>query len=246
MPRRPRALLAAATVALAAAVLAACATGVSGSSPTGPTPSPDASTSPPSADVEVEAGWLDGGAMIAIALRGSSTCIPYADAVALTDGVLRVSLVEPDQACTRDSVLRALAVPAPAGVTPAQPVTVDVTGEGYRGSATLAPAAGLTPGAGVEAAQPSAGWLGPDAFALLTWGSSSCRPVVSEASAATPGEIAVTFATPPADQICTADMAPRVSVVEVDGAAAGTAYTAVVAGLPASAEPLRVPIAGTP
>ncbi|MFJ6651535.1 hypothetical protein ACIQLJ_01905 [Microbacterium sp. NPDC091313] len=246
MPRRPRPLLAAAAAAvLGVALLAGCATGGVGSS-SAPTPSAEASTTAPPADVDVSVGWLDGGAMIAVALRGSSTCVPYADSVTVSDGVLHVSLVEADQPCTRDSVLRAVAVPTPAGVAAADDIAVEVTGEGYRGSAMLAGVAGLAPAGGVETAQPSAGWLGPDAFALLTWGSSSCRPTVADVAVQPSDEIAVTFATPPRDEICTADMAPRVSVVSVAGAVAGTAYTAVVAQEPASGDPLRVPIAGTP
>lgn len=48
-------------------------------------------------------------------------------------------------------------------------------------------------------------------FAIVSWGSSSCVPVVDEATAS--GQtVTVTFAEPPADQICTSDYSPRASV----------------------------------
>ena len=48
---------------------------------------------------------------------------------------------------------------------------------------------------------------------LLTWGSSSCVPVIAEVAASGPAEVTVTFETPAADQVCTMDMAPRATVV---------------------------------
>lgn len=224
------------------AALVGCATGVTGSSSTAsssPTPSLSAT-----AEIEVQAAWLDGGSMVGVLLSGSSTCLPMADAVTYADGVLSVSLLEPaDAACTRDFVLRGIPVQVPAGVDAATDLELEVSGAGYTGSTVLPGVAGLAPGGGMDAALPSAGWAGPGAFALLTWGSSSCRPQVESAEAAG-SEIAVTFATPPADQVCTADFAPRVTVVDVAGAEPGVAYEAVLSG--DAFDATRVAVAGTP
>jgi hypothetical protein len=85
---------------------------------------------------------------------------------------------------------------------------------------TLAGVAGLE-GGGVAEYAPSAGWTGADGqLVLLTWGSSSCPPVVADATATGPAEITVTFADPPADQVCTMDMGPRGTLVEVPGLSA--------------------------
>ncbi|MGP3533310.1 hypothetical protein ACTU3I_00825 [Microbacterium sp. RD1] len=221
-----------------AALLAGCATG----GPAGPvTPPPDGGSESP-AEVEVSAAWLDGGSMVAVLLEGSSTCVPLVDASEYEEGVLAVSLIEPDGPCTRDLVLRGVPVPLPAGVDPADALQVEVTGEGYAGTAELAGVPGLTPGGGLEGGQPSAGWATPDSFALLTWGSSSCPPQLADAVVAAPGQIAATFADPPADRACTADFGPRVTVVTV--AEAGAAYEAVLSG--DGLESVRIPIAGTP
>lgn len=48
-------------------------------------------------------------------------------------------------------------------------------------------------------------------FAIVSWGSSTCIPVVDEVIAEGQ-KVTVTFAEPPADQVCTADFAPRASI----------------------------------
>src|SRR5690606_34524378 len=65
---------------------------------------------------------------------------------------------------------------------------------------------------------PSAGWTGEDGqFVILTWGSSSCAPMAETVTASGPAEVTVIFATPPTDQVCTMDMAPRALITAVDG-----------------------------
>lgn len=235
MSRRSRSLLAfLGGAALVAGVLTGCASG--GSSEPTSTPSGPERT-------EIAAAWLDGGAMVGLLLEGSSACRPFADDVTAEDGVLRVSLMEPEGACTRDLVPQGVAVAVPAGVDSAQDLRVEVAGPGYTAETELPGVAGLTPGGGLEGGQPSAGWAGADVFALLTWGSSSCPPQVESAAASGPGEILVTFVAPAADQICTADMAPRVTAVEVPGVPAGVAYEAVLSG---DSFDTRIPVAGQP
>jgi hypothetical protein len=226
---------------LIAGVLAGCATGAPGAAPTAtPTSEPTATAVE---QVDVQAGWLDGGAMVGVVVSGSSSCLPMADATSYADGVMSVSLIDPvDAPCTRDLVPRGIAVPTPAGVDASADLRVEVTGAGYAGTAEIAAAPGLVPGGGLESGEPSAGWIAPDAFVVLTWGSSSCRPQVEDAAVTGPAEIAVGFVAPPADQVCTADFGPRVTVVPVEGAAAGTAYQAVLTG----EAPATVAIAGTP
>jgi hypothetical protein len=74
---------------------------------------------------------------------------------------------------------------------------------------------GLTAG-GETDYLPSAGWTDVDGqFVMLTWGSSSCPPVLENTEVTSDTEITVTFATPPTDQVCTMDMAPRGTVASV-------------------------------
>lgn len=214
MTRRPASLAALLGVGLlAAGLLAGCASGAASSPETEPTA--DATAPVPTTDVR--AGWLDAGRGIAVVTRGSSSCVPKAlgDAV-LSGETLTVELVDPaDGPCTRDLAPRATYVAVPAGVDPTRALDVVVTGA-VEGTAALA---GLeTPPAAVTEFAPSAGWVGDDLAAILTWGSSSCRPQV-EAVTSLEGGAAVTFAEPPADQVCTADMAPRVSLADLTGIA---------------------------
>lgn len=241
MSRRTRASLAGLGGALVlVAALAGCATG--GTAPSTPDPTP---TGP--VDVAVDAAWLEGGAAVAILTEGSSTCMPMADDVTYADGVLEVSLIDPadETACTRDLVLRGIPVTLPAGVGSTEDLRIEVTGDGYAGEVDLPGVEGLTPGGGVEDGTPSAGWsTASGTFALLTYGSSSCRPQVQDATVSSPGQIAVTFATPPADQVCTADFAPRVTVVTVADLEGGDAYTATLTG--DTYDGTSVAIAGAP
>ncbi len=221
---------------IVAAALTGCAGGAAG-------PFPPAPTATEEAPVEAAAAWLDGGGMIGLLLPGSSSCIPYADDVAYADGVLSVSVSEPDGACTRDLVLRGVPVPVPAGADTAADLRIAVSGPGYTAETDLPGVAGLVPGTGLEGGEPSAGWAASDAFVLLTWGSSSCPPQIDEARVTAAGAVTVTLVAPAPDQICTADMAPRVTPVAVSGAEPGTAYEAVIVGADGDA---RIPIAGTP
>lgn len=206
-----------AATALAVLVLAGCATPAPGAGASdAPTPADPAGQTVPegTGDLDVDAAWLHGGSMIAVVTYGSSTCLPGVDDAVLDEGVLVVSLTPPTgDACTDDLVPRALAVGAPEGIDPSAGLEVQVLLSDQIGTATLAPYAGEP----AEEYAPSAGWAGAEHIAILTWGSSSCAPSVESTTVVSPTEVAVTFATPRADQVCTMDMAPRVAVATVDG-----------------------------
>lgn len=211
-----RLLPALAALALAGLALAGCATGdVEESAP--PAGDPAGQTMPEgSGDVEVDAAWLAGGSMIAVITYGSSTpgCQPTLDGSVLDDGVLVVSLVPAEESvCDGDLVPRGILVETPSGIDPADGLAVQVSVSDTFAEATLAPYAGGE----AEDYAPSAGWAGDDRIAILTWGSSSCAPAVEKTTVVSPTEVAVTFATPRADQVCTMDMAPRVAVATVTG-----------------------------
>lgn len=200
-------------LAAGAFALAGCAGGTS----------PAASGSPTASDaapLQVEAGWLDGGRQIALVTWGSSTCVPTAADVAVqADGAIAVTLDNgpADRVCTADFAPRATLVGVPDGVDPAAGIDLVVSfAEGGRGETALPPLAGA-PGGDAVAYAPSAGWVGDDLIAILSWGSSSCAPVVKDVAAPTPTEVAVTFADQPADQPCTMDMASRVALASVEG-----------------------------
>ncbi|WP_228484591.1 hypothetical protein [Microbacterium cremeum] len=165
----------------------------------------------------MSAAWLDNGRAVGIVTLGSSTCVPTAGDVAYAKGVLEVELVEPEDAtaCTRDLVPRATIVALPEGIDPTQELEIRVSGEGYQGETDLDGVAGLDP-SGETDYLPSAGWAGDDGqFVIMSWGSSSCAPTLESAEVTSPTEVTVTFATPPADQVCTMDMAPRGAVAQV-------------------------------
>jgi hypothetical protein len=243
MPVRSRSLIVAAGIALlAAGLLTACAT-PAGSGGT-PAPSGSSGSSGQTTEIEVDAAWLDGGRMIGLVTEGSSTCVPTAGDTSYENGVLTVELVEPsgDTACTRDLVPRVTVVGLPEGVDPAQELEIRVTGESIQGDTDLDGVPGLTPGAETDYL-PSAGFTGDDGeFVVLTWGSSTCVPTVESATAAG-NEATVTFATPPANQACTMDMAPRGTLVLVDGLDDDSEAFAILTG--AEFDNVRIPIIGS-
>lgn len=235
-----RTLAAAALLALGSLALSGCA----GSADPGDAPDPGRTGSVGS-EIEVEAGWLDGGRAIALVTHGSSTCLPVVTDVQLQpDGAVAVSLSDPDGAtvCTRDYVPRAVLVGLPGGVDTTAELDVVVTyGDTGRGETDLDP---YTGGA-VEEFSPSAGWIDDDQFAVLTWGSSTCAPVVESAAATSPTEIALTFAAFPETQPCTSDMAPRVALATVTGVDDDQAVSVTLSGGGSEfATPVTIPISG--
>ncbi|MFC8682154.1 hypothetical protein ACFT30_11570 [Microbacterium ureisolvens] len=239
MPFRSRSLIAAAGLALlTAGLLTACAS-PAGTGPNSSSPSPSVNDD---AD-ELEAAWLDGGRMIGLVTQGSSTCVPTAGDVSYADGVLEVELVDPpgDTACTRDLVPRVTVVALPEEADTTQELEIRVTGENYSGEADLDPVPGLDQ-SGETDYLPSAGWTDADGqFVILTWGSSTC-PAVIENVEGSGSEVTVTFATPPANQACTADMAPRGVVAQVSGVDDDAEVFAILTG--AEFDDVRIPIIG--
>lgn len=216
MNRSARHALSALAVALlTAGALAGCATATNGAGSGTPSDSsaPDVELG---TDLELDAAWLDGGRMIGLVSEGSSTCIPTAGDASFANGVIEVAFVEPeaDAVCTRDLVPRVTLVATPEGVDPTQDVEIRVTGDGYAGDTDLDGVAGLAVG-GETDYQPSAGWADDDDLVILTWGSSSCVPVIESVQATSATEVTVTFVTPPADQVCTMDIGPRGVVTQV-------------------------------
>lgn len=198
--------------------------------------------------IEVGAAWLDDGRLIAVTTRGSSTCVPTAEDASVDGaGVLQVTLVDgpEDQACTRDMAPRASLVGVPDGVDPADDLEISVSYADASGETVLVGVPGLAGPGGESDFAPSAGWVaGQGSFAFVTWGSSSCPPVVESVEATEGGEIVLTFATPEPDQVCTMDMAPRGGIASVGEIAVTGGEELVLQG--DLLDGTRVPILGAP
>ncbi|OJV93548.1 MAG: hypothetical protein BGO47_06385 [Microbacterium sp. 67-17] len=179
------------------------------------------SDAPAGQETDVNAAWLDDGRIIALVTTGSSSCVPVADSAEINqDGALAVelSLPDADQPCTADLAPRATLVPVPEGVDPFQDLVIWATGEGYYGDVTLPGVSGLAGPGGSTDYEPTAGWTQQQGqFVILTWGSSSCVPVVETSEVTADAEVTVTFQEPPANQACTMDMAPRTNFGFADG-----------------------------
>lgn len=202
------------------------------------------------AEVEVDATWLDDGRMIGIITYGSSTCVPVVEDAALQDnGTFAVILAEPDAdtACTRDMVPRVTLVEALPDMDPSVDLEITVAGEGYTGDTELDGVQGLDPSNTASEYAPSAGWIDEDdSFVIVTWGSSTCVPVIASTEVVAPAEVTVTFVDPPSDQVCTMDMVPRGLVASVSGLDddfTGEGVTVVLVG--DMFDGVRVPIYGS-
>jgi len=226
----PFVFLAVALVGIGSLALASCAS--SSGSP--------ASNGETGAELEVDAAWLNGGASVAIVTYGSSSCVPSASEVTLqADGSVAVTLEDPsgDIACTADYAPRATLADLPEGVAAGQELELVVTYNGARDDVDL----DAFTGEAVEEFSPSAGWIDDGTFAILTWGSSSCPPVVQDVTVAGT-EVTVTFADL-ADAVCTMDMAPRVTLAATPDAS-DDATSVILTGGMEFAAPVTIPIYG--
>ncbi|HYP73106.1 MAG TPA: hypothetical protein VEP72_03395 [Microbacterium sp.] len=234
--KAPLVLLAAALFGIGSLALAGCASNAATPASTG-----GADDSTGSAELEVEAGWLNGGAAVALVTYGSSGCVPSASEVTLqADGSVAVTLEDPtgDVACTADYAPRGTLVELPDGVDAASDLELVVSYNGARDDIDL----DAFTGTAVEEYAPSAGWIDDGTFAILTWGSSSCAPVVQDVIVAG-AEVTVTFATPAADQVCTMDMAPRVTLATTPDASDDATSVTLTGGTDFQT-PVTVPIYG--
>lgn len=166
----------------------------------------------------VALAWMGQGTSVAIVTWGSSSCPPYASDVRGSDQRITVTVELSGESCTDDLAPRGFAVPPPAGIDVTQPVEVVLSGAvesraelpGYSGDLASGPSFGT---------EPEAVWTSvPGVAALLTYGSSSCRPAVASIAGASDGVIEVQLVEPSAEQICTADLAPQITAIDTRGA----------------------------
>ena len=228
-------LLAAAVSSFAVAVLlAGCASGPVGTAPES-TGDPSNGPGQSSGDSDdLEGTLLDDGRLFAVVTRGSSTCVPQVDQVDADGQTVSVTLVDPaddgDRVCTADLAPRASIGALPEGVDPTKEITLQVAYGDLRDDVDLDgdPSFSGTPGSSTEYL-PSAGWVDDGTLVLLTWGSSSCPPVVESVEVAGSRGTA-TFVTDD-QQVCTMDMAPRATLIELgDDAVDDDAFTLTLVG----------------
>lgn len=204
--------LASALVMAAAITLAGCAASPSSNTP--PTTAPPVETAPTG---EAEAVWLDGGRMFVIVTWGSSSCLPFVTDVSGAGQQVSVTMTDTldgaeQRVCTADYTARGTVVGTPEGVDPHLDATVQVAYDDQRLSIELDGDDELT---GVQGSitdyLPSAAWMEDEqGIVLLTWGSSTCTPVVENiAESAT--DVTVTFAS--SQGACTMDMVPRATIL---------------------------------
>ena len=165
----------------------------------------------------MEAAWLDGGRMIGVITQGSSSCVPFAEDVTAKGQEVTVTLSDTiegqeDRPCTADYTARASAVGVPEGVDPREDVTIHVNYGDQRASLELDGESGLVGAPGTPTDYlPSAAWVQDDhGIVLLTWGSSTCLPVIGQVDE-TDTAITVNFNT--VDGACTMDMVPRLTMI---------------------------------
>lgn len=182
-------------------------------------PAPGATTTAPTdvppAEFDADATWLDGGRAVGVVTWGSSTCVPVAQGVTLgADGSVAIELgaVDPMAVCTADLVPRVTPVSLPLDVDTTGGIDLVVTLDGARDDVDLDPYGGPE----VAMQSPSAGWIDDGMFAILTWGSSSCPPVVDTVEKTSATEVSVVFASN-GESFCTDDLAPRAVLAWVEG-----------------------------
>jgi hypothetical protein len=227
-----------ATAALAVLALAGCST-----QPNTHPPSESPTSSAPG-DAKVAAGWLDDGRMIGVVTWGSSTCVPVGGEASVSGDAIDIpfSSAADQTACTADYAPRVTLVMTPAGVDPSKDYDIRVTGADVAGAGSLDGVEGLGGPSAPASEGPSAGWTDEDGlFVMATYGS-GCKPQVESAVASGAAEVTVTFAKPPAGQVCTQQYGPRGSVAQVSDLQKSENVSAVLNG--DGLDDVRVPIVG--
>lgn len=224
-----------------AAVLAASALLISGCAGTA-APGSGEIDPPASEPIPVEAVWLDEGRALAVVTWGSSSCVPLAGTTTASGQHITVTFADPGQlACTMDYAPRASFLSLPDGVDPKQNVTLTIVDPAMPNTPLHAELRGQAHfaghGGGETNYEPSAGSFGEDGVVLLSWGSSSCPPVVESIAPGDAGPL-VSFMSD-TERMCTADMAPRLTVLSLGGTQGG-ATTLILNG--DSFDMLAVPI----
>lgn len=212
-----RTRFAAALATLATAVLiAGCASTPDSQAPTDtPAPSADGEVADDTDDIE---GVLLDGRLFAVVTRGSSTCVPLVDELSADKQTVAVTLVEPQgdgasgPVCTDDLAPRASVGALPEGVDRTAEITLRVNYGDAAEDVELEGRPEAEGSAGEETGEPSASWYDDGGLVLLTWGSSSCPPIV-EALEGSGTAGTVTFVTDE-EKICTMDFAPRATVID--------------------------------
>lgn len=213
---------------LIAAVLAVAGCASSGGSGSGSGSGSSSDTADDS--TKPTAAWLNNGASIALVTWGSSSlaCIPAASDVKASGQTVTVTLATPpaNTVCTMDFVPRGTYVAVPQGVVPTKDATVKYQGDNLDGSIALGGNSALTgqPAEGTS----SASWYSPGGIVLLTWGSSSCPPVVQNIAEQANGAT-VTFQSDAA-KACTADFSPRLTMIDVTPPASHAGYALQLIG----------------
>lgn len=219
MATRTRLALALSSLAAIALLSAGCTSTPGAETPTNsPAPSANAGDGGGDDTGDIEGVLLDEGRMFAVITWGSSVCIPQVDEVSADGQTVTVTVVDlegedgEEKVCTADYAPRASVGALPEGVDPTAEITLNVTYGDIVDDVDLDgnPDFAGKPGSSTEY-QPSAGWIDDGSLVLLTWGSSSCVPVVeSVEGSGTAGT--VTFVTD-AEKVCTMDMAPRATII---------------------------------
>ncbi|HMQ66233.1 MAG TPA: hypothetical protein PJ992_08075 [Arachnia sp.] len=193
-----------------------CASGTTLAGPSSPVQTP---TPPPTEPaMQADAAWLDDGRLLGVVTWGSSSCVPVAEAATASGQEITVALTDPEgRPCTKDLAPRASLVGVPAGVNPREDVTLALTYLDQTVRFEIDGDDDLTgvPGEPTDYA-PSAGWFDDEkGVVLLTWGSSSCTPIVENIDEA---DDAITVTFKANEGACTMDMGPRLTVLGVSGA----------------------------
>ncbi|MGC5171654.1 hypothetical protein ACLQ2Q_13495 [Microbacterium sp. DT81.1] len=195
---------------------------------------------PPAVASSPAAAWLENGGAVAIVTWGDGSCTPALGDSTLWDSRFVVELMDPvGEECSGESVPRPTLAPLTEPLALTEELEIVLAGD-YEGVIRLAGDPEPPPEVGF--AEPSAGWYSPDGFVLLTWGSSSCPPEVASTEVTAEDEVTVVFVAS-GESPCTADLARRATIAEVDEAGLGDGrVTAILQG--DGSDDIEVPIAG--
>lgn len=203
--------------ALSALALTGCAAAATSGSNSAPPPAaPDAATN---------AAWLD-ATQIVLDVRVHG-CAPVIDGIGVGEQSIDVQLMaNPAASCPAEEQRHGILVSVPAGIDTRESVVLNISGPEGDASVTLA---GRADGEVVPADRidtpPAVAWLGGSSFAFLTWGSSSCAPTFGTVEKTGDATATVSLENETKSDMCTADYAPSIVIVDAPDLPADTVFT---------------------
>lgn len=205
-----------------ATVLTGCATAA------GSAPAPESTVDPNASDTSYapRAAWLDATSFV-LQTWGDACAPQIGDLIAGEQSLEIVLVAGEDEVCAAVQTAHGTYLGLPAAFDSSRPVDLTVTDAGGARTELTLPALAdgeIIPADRMGEQTPAVAWIGDEELAVLTWGSSTCKPESGTVEAVSQVEGIIRLQQP-VDGPCTMDLVPQITFVAAEGVAADASLT---------------------